>query len=242
VCLNGTDDDACIKSGPTPNLTTTFSVYSRKASIVTSRLNYTIMSVLDVGEPTLNDKFDLPSYRLAMDWLLDFNASDIPAPSSIAGVFWSAPDQLSSDYWSSELYNVLQSILVFPIWQFNPNNFGNTQLNAKEIVAGLPPEFYTTASITKPYTRIVINRYMFIGFVVLEGAVLAFIWLVPIWLWISSRRLPKISSYPLIDFTFKSSVASGSSFADVSRRLCWANDRETRSILRDISVSLYKED
>jgi hypothetical protein len=242
VCTNGTNDGQCITSVPTPNLTTTFSIFSRKASIVTSRLNYTIMSVLDAGEPTLSGDIDLPSYRLALDWLLDFNASGIPAPSSIAGVFWSSPEQLSSNYWSSELYNVLQSILVFPIWQFNANNFGNTQLQATDIVSGLPPEFYTTALITKPYTRIVINRYMFIAFLVLESAMLAFIWLVPIWLCFSPRRLPKTSPYPLIDFVFKSSILSASSLEDISTRIFGANDKETRSILKDVSVSLYKED
>ncbi|PMD53218.1 uncharacterized protein K444DRAFT_703764, partial [Hyaloscypha bicolor E] len=115
VCTNGTNGGECIDSGSSPNLTTTFSVFSRKASIVTSRLNYTIRSVLDVGEPTINGNLDLPSYRLAMGWLLDFNASGIPAPSSIAGVFWTSTDQLSSSYWSNELYNVLQSLLAFPI-------------------------------------------------------------------------------------------------------------------------------
>lgn len=89
-------------------------------------------------------------------------------------------------------HNVLRSIFVFPIWQFNVNNFGNTQLQATEIVSGLPLEFYTAASITKPYTRIVINRYMFIVFLVLESAMLAFNWLVPICLCFSPRRLPKI--------------------------------------------------
>jgi hypothetical protein len=84
VCTNGTNGGECIDPGSSPNLTTTFSVFSRKASIVTSRLNYTIRSVLDVGEPTINGNLDLPSYRLAMGWLLDFNASGIPAPSSIA--------------------------------------------------------------------------------------------------------------------------------------------------------------
>ena len=242
VCTNGTNGGECIDSGSSPNLTTTFSVFSRKASIVTSRLNYTIRSVLDVGEPTINGNLDLPSYRLAMGWLLDFNASGIPAPSSIAGVFWTSTDQLSSSYWSNELYNVLQSLLAFPIWQFNSNNFGNTQLKATEIVSGLPPEFYTTASITKPYTRIVINHYMFMTFLVLESAMLALIWLVPIWLWASPRRLPKTSSYPLIDFAFKSSILSENHLDGVSARLFRANDKETRSILKDISVSLCKKE
>lgn len=242
MCTNGTNGGECIDSGFAPNLTTTFSVFSRKASIVTSRLNYTIRSVLDVGEPTLIGNIDLPSYRLAMGWLLDFNASGIPAPSSIAGVFWTSTDQLSSSYWSNELYKVLQSLLVFPLWQFNPNNFGNTQLKATEIVSGLPPEFYTTASITKPYTRIVINHYMFITFLVLESAMLALIWLVPIWLWVSPRRLPKTSSYPLIDFAFKSSILSENNLNDVSRKLFMANDKETRSILKYISVSIYEKE
>lgn len=242
VCPNGTSGGECTTPGPYPNLTTTFSTYNRKASIVTSRLNYTILSVLDLGVPTLSDNIDLPSYRLALDWLLDFNASGTPAPSSIAGTFWSAQGQLSSSYWNTELYNVFQSLLCFPLWYFNPNNFGNVQLKATQIVSSLPPEFYTTASITKPYTRIVIDRSMFIAFLVLESAMLAIVWLVPFWLWCLPRRLPKTSSYPLIDFAFKSSIISGSSLTDSSRRLFWASDGETRSILEHVSVSLYKED
>jgi hypothetical protein len=65
---------------------------------------------------------------------------------------------------------------------------------------------------------------------------------VPIWLWASPRRLPKISSYPLIDFAFKSSILSENHLDGVSGRLFQANDKETRSILKDISVSLYKKE
>ncbi|KAH9208078.1 hypothetical protein DL95DRAFT_312540 [Leptodontidium sp. 2 PMI_412] len=242
VCTNGISNGECLTSTPAPNLTTAFSIFNRKASIVTSRLNYTIVSVLEVGEPNISNSIDLPSYRLAMDWLLDFNASGTPAPSSIAGVFWSAPDQLGSRYWSSELYNVLKSLLVFPIWQFNPNNFGNTQLAAREIISGLPSEFYTTASVVKPYTRIVIDRSMFISFLVLEGAMLLLVWLVPLWLCLSRRRLPRTSSYPLIDFMFKSSVVSGASLDDLSRRMLFASDKETRSVLKDVSISGSRND
>ncbi|KAG4439159.1 hypothetical protein IFR05_005358 [Cadophora sp. M221] len=242
VCTNGIRNGECLTSTPAPNLTTTFSIFNRKASIVTSLLNYTIVSVLKVGEPNISNSIDLPSYRLAMDWLLNFNASGTPAPSSIAGVFWSAPDQLGSRYWSSELYNVLKSLLVFPIWQFNPNNFGNTQLAAREIISGLPSEFYTTASVVKPYTRIVIDQSMFISFLVLEGAMLLLIWLVPLWLCLSQRRLPRTSSYPLIDFMFKSSVVSGTSLDDLSRRLLFASDKETRSVLKDVSITGSRND
>lgn len=189
----------------------------------------------------MNRGIDLSAYRASMGWLLDFNASGIPAPSSIAGVFWSSPDQLSSDYWSSELYHSFQSLLAFPFWQFNPNNFGNTHLNAKEIASDLPPEFYTTASITKPYTRIIINKFMFIAFLLLESFILAFIWMVPVWLWLYPRKMPKRSSYPLIDFAFKSSI-SRLSEGDMSKRLMEASDRETRSVLKDVFVTRCKDD
>jgi hypothetical protein len=83
---------------------------------------------------------------------------------------------------------------------------------------------------------------MFMTFLVLESAMLALIWLVPMWLWASPRRLPKISSYPLIDFAFKSLILSEIYLDDISGRLFRANDKETRSILKDISVSLCKKE
>jgi hypothetical protein len=203
------------------------------------------MSILNTADPILNSNIDLPAFRLVLDWLLDFNASAIPAPSSIAEHFWSAQAQLSNDNWSSELYHTLQSIIAFPLWQFNPNNFGNTHLAAKEIVSDLPPEFYTKASITRPYTRIVIDRSMFLAFMVLEGTVLAFVWLVPLWLCLFPRRLPSVSSYPIVDFAFKATFSPsdhcGTSLEEMPGRLFSANDKETRVACKQLLVAVHKD-
>jgi len=140
-------------TGILPNLTTTFTLYNRQASMIVARSNFSILSLTDIEPPTQNTDIDLPAFRSALDWLLDYNASAIPAPSSIAEHFWTAQDQLSNDYWSGVPYQTFQSILAFPLWQFNANNYGNTQLLDRKVISTLPAEFYTNASVVAPYTR-----------------------------------------------------------------------------------------
>lgn len=141
-------------------MTTTFSVYHRHASIVTARTNLSIISVDEVDYPVQDMDLDVESLKTAYSWLFNFTAAGIPAPASIAQYFWVVQDQLQSDYVSIEPYQIFQSILAFPFWQFNPNNFGNVNLNAQNITAGLPSDFYTTASIASPYNKIIVNRYV----------------------------------------------------------------------------------
>jgi hypothetical protein len=118
-----------------------------------ARSNFSILSLTDTGPPTQNSDIDLGAFRSALNWLLDYNASAIPATSSIAEHFWTAQDQLTNEYWSGVPYQTLQSILAFPLWQFNANNYGNIQLVDRTVISTLPPEFYTKASIVAPYTR-----------------------------------------------------------------------------------------
>src|SRR6266536_252827 len=244
VCTNGTSNGKCITTNPAPNITTTFAVYSRKAHAITSRSNYTILSTITASDAELNTNIDLPSFRLALSWLLDFNASAIPATSSIASLFWIAQDQLKSEYWSSELYQTLQSIITFPLWQFNPNNFGNIDITPKEITKGLPEEFYTKASIVKSYTRIVINHDMYLSFLVLQGVVLGFVWMIPFWLLLFPRRLPQTSSYPMLDFAFKAEFQTNVGEGDreeISRKLFNASGKQTRKECKNIRVRLYQD-
>jgi hypothetical protein len=154
VCPNGVQGGQCLPStGSKPNLTTTFSVYQRVTSMIASRANFSILSLTTLGEPTLHPEIDLSAYKDALNWLLDFNASGIPATTSIAEHFWTAQDQLSNQYWSGVPYQTLQSILALPFWQFNANNYGNTQLVDRQVVSTLPADLYTTASIVEPHTR-----------------------------------------------------------------------------------------
>lgn len=204
VCPDGIKEGTCISnSGHYPNLTTTFSVYSRTASVIASRSNYSIISVSDLTLATRISDTNITALRQAMGWLLDYNSAGIPATSSIAQLFWSSPIQVDNDLWSMESYQVFKSILAFPFWHFNPNNYGNSGLKTNEVVSNLPEEFYTTAAIVSSNVRIEVNKGMFVAFVVLEGSVLVFVWLVLLTTWGVAKRLPYISSYPVLDFSFK---------------------------------------
>ena len=168
VCNNGTQDGVCVSEPFSPNLTTTFTIYSRQSDIVTARSNFSILTVSEMTPAVPNTDLDLDEYRAAFRWLLNFTAADIPAPSSIAEYFWSAPLQLTSDYWSPGPRTAFQSIMAYPLWFFNDNNVGNINLLEDIAVGSLPNEFRTTASIASPHTKIVVNRSMFILFVILE--------------------------------------------------------------------------
>lgn len=116
------------------------------------------MSVDHLDLPTKDADPDVAGLKEAFNWLFNFTAAGIPAPSSLAEYFWAGQDQLDSEYWSIEPYQIFQSILAYPFWLFNPNNFGNVNLDAQTISPDLPAEFYTTASIGNPYERIVVDR------------------------------------------------------------------------------------
>lgn len=60
-----------------------------------------------------NPDIDLSAFRLALAWILDFNASATLVPSFIVELFWSAQDQLKDEYWSNELCHTLQSVIAF---------------------------------------------------------------------------------------------------------------------------------
>lgn len=159
MCTQGVNGNVCWTDIKPPEVTTTFSIYQRHASITTSRSNFSILSIDQLGAPLQDAAPDVEGLKEAFNWLFNFSAAGIPGPSSIAEYFWAAKDQLESEYWSIEPYQIFQSILAYPFWLFNPNNFGNVNLNAKTIVPGLPPDFYTIASIGNPYEKIVVDRY-----------------------------------------------------------------------------------
>lgn len=150
-------------------------------------------------EAILLPPIDVTAYRMALNWLLNFTAADIPAASSIAANFAVPSEQnpdLSKD---GVLSRNFQSILAFPLWLFNDNNWGNTALKTNTITTTLPPEYYTVAAVVAPYGKIGFDRTMFYLFIILQGLVLVFIWAVLIWVWIRSTTLPYISSFPLFD-------------------------------------------
>lgn len=158
MCTDGMNNNECWTASRPPEVTTTLSLYSRHASITAARSNLSIIAVNALDTPIQETVLDLDALKVAFSWLLNFTAADVPAPTSIAQYFWTVQDQLGSEYWSVEPYQIFYSILAFPFWQFNPNNFGNTDLDARNVVAGLPSDCYTTASIGNPLDRIAVDR------------------------------------------------------------------------------------
>jgi hypothetical protein len=184
-------------------MTTTMTLYNRIATVVADRVSFNVMSVLDAGNPAVDPAIDIVGYRQALDWLLDYYSAGIPAPSSIAQLFWDGYTEFNSSYSESSVYTTFQSILTFPIWLSNANSFGNIDLAANQIDPSLPKEFYTMASVSTPYTKITIGQGIFWAFVALETVVHSFIWLVLLWICFTEPHPPCLSSYPLIDFALK---------------------------------------
>jgi hypothetical protein len=95
------------------------------------------------------------------------------------------------------------------LWFFTENNYGNQELakaiNANPTTAfeSLPRQYYTVASVPRSSIRFVVNKQMFMLYVVLQSFPLLFAWIVFIWTQI--RGLPNIrpSSFPLLDYTLK---------------------------------------
>ncbi|KAL3477935.1 hypothetical protein BJX99DRAFT_256904 [Aspergillus californicus] len=205
VCPGGAWNGTCeISDSPFyPNLTTTFSIYTRQTTFIVARDNLTIISVTSASPATQISTLDLENFRAAITWILDFNAANIPSPTSIAQQFYSGSQQLQNTYWSPILLQTFHSILSFPFWFFNPNNLGNMEGFGTGITPNLPTEFYITASIAVPQSKIIISTAMFSTFITLQVILHLFIWAVLVWLCATRPVLPAISSYPLFDFAFK---------------------------------------
>ena len=205
VCSDGAENGNCIldeTSDFLPNLTANFTVWSRLSSVVVSRSNLTILSVSDLEPACQDPPMNLTGFRQAMRWLMDFQTAHIPASASMAGEFWSSGQQMSSEYWQGSIYSTFQSILVFPIWMFNSNNLGNIEnahFSPTSVNPHLPREFYTKATISDSFTRIIVDSVIFICFAVFQGILLGFLW--GSLFWLAVPLLPDISSLPIMSLT-----------------------------------------
>lgn len=100
-----------------------------------------------------------------------------------------------------------RSLLAFPIWLFNANNYGNTQVKGRVLNPNLPAEFYTTAGVVKPLVKLKFDSTLLTLFVVLEGIVLVVLWGCLVWLffpWGDARgRVTVATAFPVVDFLFR---------------------------------------
>ncbi|ETS80633.1 hypothetical protein PFICI_08162 [Pestalotiopsis fici W106-1] len=203
TCSRGIDNGSCTAHVPRPNITAEVSFYTLQTSLVASRLNYSILGVFDSTQPAQIYDLDLPAYRESLRWLLNFTAADLPAPSAIAQSFWGSQMQLSDPSTWGILAQNFQSILVFPFWLFNANNWGNTELKENVTVSTLPPDFYTQASLIEPYSKLDVDDTMFAIFLGFQSLAMGFVLCVLVWIWTGSRVPPKMSSFPLFDLSFR---------------------------------------
>lgn len=235
--MYGLDEERCITTTPAPNITMTARFFQRQATLTAARSNFSITNVDAMTEPVPVTDIDLPAYRAALGWLLDFRAANVPATSSVAEMFWTDSDALRDPSYHAVLTQSFQGILVFPFWLFNANNYGNLALQAETVISTLPPEFYTEASIVAPYSVLKLNKSMFYLFIALQGAVLLFFTAVLLYVWILGGGLPMISAFPLFDSMFKAKLASDNDLGDVTK----ADDAQIVKATQDLRVVLRKE-
>lgn len=160
VCPQGIANGQCIPAfpdEPLPKIVTSLKAYKRYATVTSARGNMSIIAIADLSDPMQQVNLDLPALMQAFTWLFNSTDAGIPIPSSVAQYFWSVQTQLTSEYWSMEAYQLFMSLLAFPFWHFNENQFGNVRLQAETIVDTLSPDFYTFASIDRPMSRIMVD-------------------------------------------------------------------------------------
>jgi uncharacterized membrane protein YgcG len=223
-----------VLEGPPLNISTTLTVYSLLATTTCARNNNSILSVSDLGRPSQND-IDVNGLDMALHWLLNYTAEGLPAISSIPYLFWEAPGGLGYHDWSIVAYQSLKSLIAFPIWEFSRNNFGDPRLEP------LPDEFKISASLCRPYYKIIIDSRLFVAYLVLQSTVLMFCWVVIAWRLISRFDIAELSSYPMVDFAVKlvEKGISGQhgSIWDLRNEILWnAESKMVLKTLKDVKV------
>lgn len=213
MCDGISEGKCVVNQTPTPNLTTTMTVFRRQGTVLSALSNNTIMSLSDLTppEPVPFTTGDITAYKSALSWLMDYSAANVPAPSSILQIFWENQQSLSDTNIDGILLQTLRSVLVFPIWLFNANNHGNTALTNKILNPDLPAEFYTTAAVVSPLVKLQFDSTFLRVFIVLQGIVLVALWIALLWLfppWSTGAGLIT-SPFPALDFLFKAEVLDG---------------------------------
>ena len=239
ICESVVANGTCVTTSPPQNITTTVSFFERTATMLSSRSNLTIVEISNLSEPkkmALSDD-DVRGYRVALSWLLDYAKAGIPAPSSIIESFWTSRALLGDSTIDGILLQNLQSILAFPVWLFNANNWGNTGVQGAGLSPFVPSEFYKTASIVKPYVKLEFDPVVLVLFIVFQGSVLLFLWGLLAWTVLAVGGLPAVSSFPLFDFSFKSGV----DMQEASREKVWnAGDSEVLELVEGAKVVAWR--
>ena len=102
-----------------------------------------------------------------------------------------------------------RSLLAFPVWLFNANNYGNTRLGNKALNADLPGGFYKRAGVVRPLVKLKFDGRLVGLFVVLEGVVVVVLWVGLVWLFVPWWGRGGGTAFPLVDFLVGAEVEMG---------------------------------
>ena len=143
----------------------------------------------------------------------------------------------SGRLWVGTQENLLCSLVTLPLLLFHINGLGSlgslipTPLDVP--APNLPQELYNTAQLARSSTRIIISMWTVIVFTALGSAI--YLWCLA-WLgWAMTIQGPKLSQFPLIDFS--SRIAAGKSSA-VGEITPLAAGSGIRSRLEDVCLYL----
>ncbi|KAJ5746569.1 hypothetical protein N7520_011751 [Penicillium odoratum] len=251
VCGKGTLNGECLvalDSGSTSNVTTAFSISSYTASSINSVSNNTILSAFDLASQNTMYSIDARALSLAVGWLLNYTAANLPVESSLDFQFWETGSDEYLDIWEINAYTMLKSIIGFILWEFNANNNGNPAVSNTESndqTPDLPAEFHTTASICLPFARFILDRTYFVAYIVLQSTALAFCWAMVLCGFVIHRQIPATTTFPVVDFGAKlrqMDRADGRLFLEVGRE---DSDKQITHALQRVRVTSHcmkKED
>lgn len=142
-----------------PQLVATLTAYQRHATVTCARSNQSIVAVQNLSASIKQVDLDIKALKRSFTWLANATAADIPFISSVAQTFWTAEPTLNDEHYSGESYRLFQSLLAFPFWWFNDNNYGNVDMvAATEPLESLPEEHRTSAAVDKPMNKIAVDR------------------------------------------------------------------------------------
>jgi hypothetical protein len=211
-CTEGQNNDKCRDTGSRWNISTTVQTYRRQATTISARSNNSIVAVSNIGDAVPSSIADIQALQTALGWLFNSTAAGLPFQSSLVYEIWRTSTGLSEHDWEVEAYKTLTSSLAFALWFFTPNSYGN-QAYAKAINANpqtasgvLPSEYQTVAAVAQPSTHFVVDRNMFILYVVLQAIPVVIAWVIYAMVLITSLPRTTPSSFPLLDFWFKADM------------------------------------
>jgi len=219
-------------------MATTLAFSRRSANTYYARQNGTLLWITNMTEPireiiSVDDLFHVfnrffsvgPTESTTQDlirWIVTYLQGYLDEPST-------QEIKVTIDF--------LQSLLVTPLLWFHANDFNSNFTVPSETspTLNLPSNLYVTGNLATRNSRILIAKWTVIVFTAL--GVSLYVWCVAVLCWSSTRYLPNISLFPLLDFGWRMARGDGS-FHDLLINVVGANSSDYRKNLQNVKVHL----